>query len=1040
MGVRPRPSEPLDDRAGSPDQGITCHVPSSPPARRPPPRPRRRHPRRHRRRARRRPLASAAPTVAPATPVVTGGAFVPVAASRVIDTRSGYGVPKAKLGPRASLTSSLAGRSGLPAAAGSMSAVVLNLTATNATAATYLTAYAGGATPPGTSSLNVPGGVTVANLVTVPVSSDGRISVVNQAGSTDVIADVVGYYATADNASYGGLQPITPGRLFDSRTQGGAFFSGDYVDLPFSFDDTSLNPDVTAFVATVTAVSPTNAGYFTAWDGTGTTPNTSSVNFRPGVTVANLVEVQRGDYTDDSTTPATTYPSFRVAANVAGSGQADMLVDVLGVYMKPGTGTDARFVPLASPIRIVDTRGAQRPNLAPNATRMFRRLGRRDVPDGGSRGQPHGGRVDLAHLRHRLRPRRRASGGQQHQRRQGLRRGQRGPHRRLAGQRLGGHVRRLQLGRDDAVPRRRHRHLRGLGRHGRGRHPGGGRAGSHPGQGRAPLTARRSTRHPTGTTTGPARTRRPGRRPRAVGRSRARPFGGGEVSRSGTSAPGDDLRRASPPGPCLHSAWPPTGGHRAGTRPPSPELRLDRPGGSPTHVPSRAPARRPSPRPRRRHPRRHRRRARRRPARLGRAERRHRHRRTGGAFVPVAASRVIDTRSGYGVHKGKLGPKASLTSSLAGRSGLPAAAGSMSAVVLNLTATNATAATYLTAYAGGATVPGTSSLNVPGGVTVANLVTVPVSADGHVSIANQAGATDVIADVVGYYATAENASYGGLTPLAPGRLFDSRTDGGAFGSGGYVDIPFSFDDTTLNPDITAFAVTVTAVNPTNSGYFTAWDSTGSTPNTSSLNFRPGVTVANLVEVQRGDVYDADNNLLPGFRVAADVAGDGQVDMLVDVVGVYTKPGTLADARFVPLATPKRLIDTRGAQRPNLAPNATRTFSAGTLGTSSTVALAANLTVAGSTSPTYLTTYAADGTSRPGISSINAGKGAVVANAALLELPSNTTLPRSFNVFNSGGTTPFLVDVAGTFEAPVTPAARAAVAAAPSVSPAGAVRH
>ena len=180
------------------------------------------------------PLASAAPTVAPATPVVTGGAFVPVAASRVIDTRSGYGVPKAKLGPRASLTSSLAGRSGLPAAAGSMSAVVLNLTATNATAATYLTAYAGGATPPGTSSLNVPGGVTVANLVTVPVSSDGRISVVNQAGSTDVIADVVGYYATADNASYGGLQPITPGRLFDSRTQGGAFFSGDYVDLPLA--------------------------------------------------------------------------------------------------------------------------------------------------------------------------------------------------------------------------------------------------------------------------------------------------------------------------------------------------------------------------------------------------------------------------------------------------------------------------------------------------------------------------------------------------------------------------------------------------------------------------------------------------------------------------------------------------------------------------------------------------------------------------------------------------------------------------------------
>ena len=72
-------------------------------------------------------------------------------------------------------------------------AVVLNATATEPTAASYLTLWPAGFTRSPLSNLNFVPGETVPNLVTVPVS-EGKISVYNNAGSVHVILDVVGYY------------------------------------------------------------------------------------------------------------------------------------------------------------------------------------------------------------------------------------------------------------------------------------------------------------------------------------------------------------------------------------------------------------------------------------------------------------------------------------------------------------------------------------------------------------------------------------------------------------------------------------------------------------------------------------------------------------------------------------------------------------------------------------------------------------------------------------------------------------------------------
>lgn len=73
--------------------------------------------------------------------------------------------------------------------------LALNVTAVNATAATYLTVFPEGATPPKTSNLNPrPGSPPTPNAVNVKLSANGKFSIFNLAGNVSVIIDVVGVY------------------------------------------------------------------------------------------------------------------------------------------------------------------------------------------------------------------------------------------------------------------------------------------------------------------------------------------------------------------------------------------------------------------------------------------------------------------------------------------------------------------------------------------------------------------------------------------------------------------------------------------------------------------------------------------------------------------------------------------------------------------------------------------------------------------------------------------------------------------------------
>jgi hypothetical protein len=393
-----------------------------------------------------------------------------------------------------------------------------------------------------------------------------------------------------------------------------------------------------------------------------------------------------------------------------------------------------------------------------------------------------------------------------------------------------------------------------------------------------------------------------------------------------------------------------------------------------------------------------------------------------GTYYSVNPARLLDTRTGLGATKAALGAGKVIHLQVTGRGGVSANA--VSAVVLNVTVTGPTAAGYLTVYPTGAPRPTASSLNFPKGWTGANSVTVPVGTGGKVDIYNFAGSTQVIADVVGYFGAddsilALHGSGGQYYPFQPERLLDTRDGslGGPLPSHAWVVMSLNFGATD-NAHLRAWAVNITAVNPTKSGFFTAWDGYNTMPATSNLNFTPHAVVPNLAIVPTSIC----SNIQPcqdNPHIAVYNGSSGPTDIVVDLLGVFDD-GTLGQGlNFRPI-TPTRIVDTRTGLG---APHALGRGETATIVTpdgvadAETAALAVNLTAVAPTASTFLTLWP-NGPARPTVSTLNARPGQVVPNAAIAMVGANN----DFNIYNNDGVTNVLVDVAGTFEAAAPTAA------------------
>lgn len=138
---------------------------------------------------------------------------------------------------------------------------------------------------------------------------------------------------------------------------------------------------------------------------------------------------------------------------------------------------------------------------------------------------------------------------------------------------------------------------------------------------------------------------------------------------------------------------------------------------------------------------------------------------TGAAYIPLNPVRVMDTRTGVGSYglgsgsgtlakpSGKLGQQAAwnldVSAVLADRY-IQLTSSTVQALVLNVTALDATATSFLTVYPAGEVRPNASNVNMVPDQVVANAVVVKAGAFNRVSIYNHQGATNVIVDIVGF--------------------------------------------------------------------------------------------------------------------------------------------------------------------------------------------------------------------------------------------------------------------------------------------------
>ena len=387
-----------------------------------------------------------------------------------------------------------------------------------------------------------------------------------------------------------------------------------------------------------------------------------------------------------------------------------------------------------------------------------------------------------------------------------------------------------------------------------------------------------------------------------------------------------------------------------------------------------------------------------------------------GTYYPLSPTRILDTRDGTGASKAKIGPGQVIHLQVAGRGSVPPSGAS--AVVLNVTATEPTGATYITAYPTGITRPTASSLNITRDVTVANSVTVALGANGQIDLYNNANYTHLIADVVGYYGKDNSLldyyNIGGqLQGVVPERLLDTRYDFDSKLPGGhYVTVPVSYG-ASVNPHIKSLAVNVTAVDPDGDGHLRTWNGNPyGLPNASTVNYSRGKVVPNfaLVPVALCD----DCGLATGLP-SIGIYTSTTTHVIVDIVGFYDDSTLEGGLRFNPI-TPTRIVDSReslGLPTPIAPAQTAKVTVPGTIATATTGGLALNVTAVAPTATTYLTVWPADaGLSKPTVSNLNPSAGQVIPNAVVTGIGST----KAFNIYNNVGYTDVVVDVVGTFYA------------------------
>ena len=248
---------------------------------------------------------------------------------RFVDSRHGLGV--GRLSADQQVRVRVAGRGGLP---DDIVAVSANFTAVGAPADGYFTASNCAEPTPSFSTLNYLANDGVPNQAIIPLDN-GEICLFSSQ-PTDIVIDVNGYVSPKAGQRF---TPVTPKRLFDSRSNGQVVRPGQVLRVGVEGGASPAPSEAEAVALTLTAVLPDQTGWVRAFPCDAPEPDVSTLNPRVGQARANSAIV-----------PTAADGTICLTSNVT----SHVIVDITG-WVGPTGGH--KFAPL-TPLRLADTRQA----------------------------------------------------------------------------------------------------------------------------------------------------------------------------------------------------------------------------------------------------------------------------------------------------------------------------------------------------------------------------------------------------------------------------------------------------------------------------------------------------------------------------------------------------------------------------------------------------------------------------------------------------------------------------------------------------------
>jgi hypothetical protein len=219
-----------------------------------------------------------------------------------------------------------------------------------------------------------------------------------------------------------------------------------------------------------------------------------------------------------------------------------------------------------------------------------------------------------------------------------------------------------------------------------------------------------------------------------------------------------------------------------------------------------------------------------------------------GRYNAVPPLRILDTRFGTGVTKGRIAPGQTISMKVAGMGSIPATG--VGAAMLNVTIVNPTMSVYLVLYPTGGTLPHVSTNAFQKGETRAARVVVGVGPDGKVNVFSPYATADVVVDIVGWFSKTSSAAGGAsfiplpvsqrLTPAQTGSASWTKLGSKPIAIAGVDGIPAM--SAAIHPSAVVTNLHVSA--STTGGYLFAYPAEPRTSG-SDLNFLTGQVVQNL---------------------------------------------------------------------------------------------------------------------------------------------------------------------------------------------------